>query len=674
MKRYLTACPRNCYSTCSFIAEVDDNRVIAIYPDKDNMAVPEGPCIKGLSYIERAVSPDRITTPMVRNSDGSFSPVTYNEALKLIAEKLDELRGAGMQKSLFYYTGSGMSGLTNSIGYNFFRLFGGATTTYGNYCWPAGLEAVRLTLGEIKHNVPWDIENAGTIILWGKNSAETNIQEIRFINRAAERGAKIIVIDPRRTATADRADMWVAPIPGTDAALALAICRILIEQDRTDKLFIDKYVVGFDDFRESLNLTLPEASEITGVASNIIMQLAEIIGSGAPLTIIPGYGLQRYSNGGQTIRSILALNIITGNLGKSGTGFNYANLQGYIFDSLKEPLSYYPDINPDPLFRRGISIARLGEEMAKISSPGLKMAWIERGNPLTQAADTNLVEEQFRKLEFVVVVDQFMNDTTEVADLVLPAKNMFEQQDIISSYWSPYIFYRPRITTCPGEILPEPEIFYHLAMKMGIAFSPDDIPDPGEGNLDRWLAKRIAGCSDLTLDDLKDSPQMTPGLQHIAYSDYRFTTPSGKIELVSETAEKKWGVSSVPSYKALFREEETSYNYHFITPNNRNRIHSQFGNLEIIRENDPFPVVQISIADAKRLGVADNDMVRIFNERGEIRLRAEITARISEGSLSVPNGWWKSEGAGGNQLSAGGETDMGFGTAFHNTMVSIEKV
>ena len=133
-----------------------------------------------------------------------------------------------------------MSGLTNEIGYSFWKAFGGTTTTYGNLCWPAGLEAVRLTLGSVKHNVPWDLENAKTIIIWGKNPAETNIQEIAFIAGAKEKGCRIIVIDPLRTPTADKADMLFSPKPGTDGALALAIARVLIDDDLIDHEFIEK--------------------------------------------------------------------------------------------------------------------------------------------------------------------------------------------------------------------------------------------------------------------------------------------------------------------------------------------------------------------------------------------------------------------------------------------------
>ena len=193
----------------------------------------------------------------------------------------------------------------------------------------------------MKHNVPWDLENAKTIIIWGKNPAETNIQEIAFIAGAKEKGCRIIVIDPLRTLTADKADILYNPIPGTDGALALALARVLIDKGLIDLEFINKNVKGFEEFRDSLHISTSEAEHITGIPSSDIIELAHIIGSNGPVTILPGYGLQRHQNGGQTIRSLLALSILTGHIGKPGTGFNYANLQSYIYDDIKEPVSLF---------------------------------------------------------------------------------------------------------------------------------------------------------------------------------------------------------------------------------------------------------------------------------------------------------------------------------------------
>jgi len=675
MDEFITACPRNCYSTCTFRVQVENNKIRRILPYAGNLATPDGPCIKGLSYIERNQSSERIIYPLLRSSDGKFQKITLNEALDIAAERISSIKQIHSSKSILWYRGSGMSGLTNEIGYSFWKAFGGATITYGNLCWPAGLEAVRLTMGGVKHNVPWDLENAKTLIIWGKNPAETNIQEIAFIDKAKGKGCRVIVIDPIRTPTADKADILFTPKPGSDAALALAIARILINENLIDNKFIKNHVFGFDEFKQSLNITPGDAEKITGIPKESIIDLAFIIGEGAPVTFLPGYGLQRHINGGQTIRSILALCIITGNIGKPGSGFNYANLQSYIFDNIKEPLSYYPDDAVDSPFRRTISMTKLGKDMLAASDPELKAAWIERGNPLLQSPDTNSVNRAFSLLEFKVVVDQFMTDTAAIADLIIPAKDMFEQSDIIGSYWSPYVQFKPKLLQSHGEVIPESEIYFHLAQRLHLEIDRDLIPEPGNEKIEEWLAKRIAGYSELSLKDLKDGPVLAPFLQQVAWNDMKFETPSGKIELYSSEAQKRWGVSPLADFaNNVAPESGGSFPLVFITPNTGSRIHSQFGNLKIIGDTVQELSALISPEDAKKRNIITGNRISIFNTIGEVYTTVKISNRVTPGLVVLPNGIWYNEGGGGNHLIEGRETDMGFGAAFHDNMVEIERV
>ena len=675
MEEFVTACPRNCYSTCSFRVQVENDRIIRILPYSGNLATPEGPCIKGLSYIERTNSPERIIHPLIKTSKGKFEEISSKEAFDIISVNLSLIKEKWGSRSILWYRGSGMSGLTNEIGYSFWEAFGGTTITYGNLCWPAGLEAVRLTLGSVKHNVPWDLENAKTIIIWGKNPAETNIQEIAFIAGAKEKGCRIIVIDPIRTTTADKADMLFSPKPGTDGALALAVVKELIDNDLIDHEFIAKHVKGFDELKQSLRISPDDAELITGIPAENIIELARIVGKSGPLTILPGYGLQRHKNGGQTIRSILLLSVLTGNIGKSGTGFNYANLQSYIFDDLREPLSYYPDPEKDIPFRRTISMAKLGSDMLSTIDPELKAAWIERGNPILQAPDTNNVIKAFLKLTFKVVVEQFMTDTAAMADIILPAKDMFEQSDIIGSYWSPYIQFKPKVIQSPGEVLPDSEIYFHLSKRLNLNISNEIIPEPGNDNIEQWLEKRISSHPGISLDRLKESPVLAPGLQQIAFEDLKFETPSGKIEIYSSEAVMKWGISALPDHTGIiYTEEGEKYPLKLITPNTGSRIHSQFGNLRIIKETNTEPVVRISPVDANKRNLKTGQRIKVFNQMGELISTAEISNRIPSGLVVLPNGIWFNEGGGVNRLIAGEETDIGFGAAYHDYMVEIEEV
>ena len=678
MKVHHTACPRNCYSTCSFKVWTDNGRVVKIDPQPLNRATPEGICLKGLSYVERTNSTERILQPLKRYDD-KFLPITWDEAIEEIAEKLNHYKKDFGPHSILFYSASGMSGLLNGVSTNFWKMFGGATTVYGNLCWPAGLEATRLTLGENKHNVPWDLENAKLIVVWGKNPAESNIQQMIPIEKAQQKGAKLIFVDPRRTASSERADILVQPIPGTDGILALAIAKILIEKNQIDHEFIERYVLGFDDFKESvLKINLEEASHECGVSLPFIEKLAQSIGTIKPMTLIPGYGMQRYTNGGQTTRCLMALSILTGNIGKTGACWHYADLQGDIFSEVKEPENYYPPDKPDRIFRREIATARLGEDMFRMNNPQLKMGWVERGNPVSQNPDSNIVKEAFRQLEYKVVVEQFMTDTATEADIVLPAKTMFEQSDIISSYWNPYVQMRQKVIEPMGEVKPETEVYYLLAQKMGFSDEEieENIPFPSDESIEKWLTKQLEPFPELTLEKLKQEPVLAPGLQEIAFSDFRFKTPSGKIELYSETAHKEWGVSPLPTYERTTEghHHQAHYPFNLMSPNTKNRIHSQFGNLKSIKTIDPEPYATINLGDAQSKGIKENDWIRLFNERGELTIKVKTDASLRPGNIVIVNGYWHQEGACPNMLSKGRETDMGHGTAFHDNRVDYEKV
>ena len=675
MKEFLTACPRNCYSTCSFVIQVKDNRLTRILPYSGNLATPEGPCIKGLSYIERSRSEERIIFPLIRKPGGGFIKTTMAEALSSIATRLSTIREDYGPQSILWYKGSGNSGLLNETGYSFWKAFGGATITYGNLCWPAGLEAVRLTLGEVKHNVPWDIVNAGAVIVWGKNPAETNVQEMALLGKARDNGARIIVIDPRRTPTADKADMHYRPVPGTDAALALACAWVIVNENLADIGFIDKLVTGYQKYCEQSLINPLEAEKICGIPAADIVNLARTIGSIKPITFLPGYGLQRYENGGQTIRAVLSLAIVTGNIGKPGAGFNFANLQSYIYDNPKEPLSYYPDKEKDLPFRRSVSMTNLGIDILNAVEPEIKAIWVERGNPILQAPDSIRVTQAFEKSEFNVVVEQFLTDTALMADVILPAKDIFEQSDIIGSYWSPYVQFKPGVLEAAGEVMPESEIYWNLSNILGLKIDESLLPPPGNDNTEKWLAERIKEYPDLTLEKLRKGPVVAPGLQEIAFSDFIFKTPSGKIELNCPTLNLLWGTSPLPVFNALKGHDgNQSYPLLLMCPNQGSRIHSQFGNLKVITQNSDTPALEISSADAVSRGIVNGDRVRVYNNLGTLDTVVRITGRIRAGMVVLYNGIWIVEGGGGNRLTAASHTDIGFGAAFHGNRVEVLKI
>ena len=677
MPTVLTACPRNCYSTCALRVTVEGGRLVRIEGDPNNRATAEGPCLKGLAYVERAHSPQRLTRPLRRRAGGAFEPVTWDAALDAIADALVKAQAEHGPQSVLYYSASGTKGLLNACGLAFWRLFGGCTTTYGDLCWPAGLEATRLTLGDNTHNAPWDLANARLIVMWGKNAAETNVHQMPFVHTALERGGTLVVVDPRRTETAERASLLIPLRPGTDGALALGAGHVLVRDGHVDRAFVDHYVHGYDAWARLVAEWPPErAAAVCDVPVSSVERLGMLLGTAHPASIVPGFGMQRFTNSGQAMRAMLALLAVTGQIGRPGAGWVYANLQTQVFSPVKDPLDFYPPERPDGGVRVSISTARLGRDMQATRDPPLKVAWVERGNPIPQNPETNAVLAAFRALDFRVVVDEFLTDTAREADIVLPAKNFFEQTDVIGAYWHPYLQLRRKALEPPPDVRPETEIYRALGRRLGLdeAALAAALPGPSNEAIDAWLDRRLAPLG-LTLEDFADGPVLSPEFAEVAFADHVFPTPSGKIEIESAEAERRWGVARVPAFHEPEERPDPAGRFplHLLTPNTKNRIHSQFGNLETIRRMAPAPFVAMHPRDARGRGLAEGDRARAFNDRGELTLPVRLDRGIRPGCVCVTNGWWLSEGGAVNVLSQGRETDMGHGAAFHDNAVQVER-
>ena len=650
---------------------MEGGHVTAVDAHPGNLATPEGPCLKGLSYLERVEPASRLTAPRLRGARGEFRPIAWDDALDLMADRFLELRRRLGPQSVLYYAGSGTKGLLNSAGLAFWRRFGGCTTTYGDLCWPAGLEATRLTLGDNRASAPWDLARASLVVLWGKNAAETNVHQMRFVDQSLARGGRLVVIDPRRTLTAERAALLVQPRPGTDGALALGLAHVLVRDGLVDRAFIEAHVLGFEAYALAVAPWTPaRTAEVTGVPPDQVEALARDLGTIKPLTICAGFGMQRYTNSGQAMRAILALLALTGNLGRPGAGWVYANLQTDVFSAVKDPLDFYPPATPDGVVRVAISTARLGRDLAAQVDPPVKGAWVERGNPLCQNPETHRVREAWRALDFRVVVDERLTDTALEADLVLPSKSLFEQTDVIGAYWHPYLQIRQKLVEPPPGVLPETEIYWHLARRMGLAL--DGLVPPG--GEEAWLEARLSRFPDLTLDRLKEGPVLAPGAEEVAFQDLVFPTPSGRIELLSEEAARRWGVAPLPAYVERLEARAAAYPLTLLTPNHKNSIHSQFVTLDVLRALDPGPRLHLGPEDAGARGIRQGDRVRVFNDRGELFLPANLDLSLGAGCVVACNGYGQEHGGSVNLLSLGRETDLGHGAAFHDNLVDVEKV
>jgi anaerobic selenocysteine-containing dehydrogenase len=383
--------------------------------------------------------------------------------------------------------------------------------------------------------------------------------------------------------------------------------------------------------------------------------------------------MQRYANGGQTMRALLALPVLTGNVGVPGGGWVYANLQSDVFSQVKDPLDCYPG-PPGGVVRDTVATARLGPDMLAQRDPALRAVWVERGNPLSQNPDTNAVREAFRALDFRVVVDERLTDTALEADLVLPAKSLFEQTDVIGAYWHPYLQLRQKVVEPPGAVRPETEVYWHLGRRLGMGEAELGaiLPPPTDAGVEAFLERRLAPLG-LSLARLREGPVLAPGTQEVAFADRVFPTPSGRIELLSAEAAERWGVDPLPSHPGAGAPPTAAHPLRLLTPNTRNGIHSQFLQVDGLRELDPGPALLMGPADAAPRGLAHGDRVRVHNGRGELLLPLRLDLGLLPGVVAACNGYQAADHGGGvNLLSPALETDLGHGAAFHETWVQVE--
>jgi anaerobic selenocysteine-containing dehydrogenase len=547
----------------------------------------------------------------------------------------------------------------------FWYQFGGCTLTYGDLCWPAGLEATRLTYGLNHHNHPRLTTESRFILVWGHNPAETNVHQMRLILEAQERGATFAVIDPRSTDTTDAADVTLQPRPGSDAALALGLARVIVDAGLHDRLFLDEHASGVDAFCERLRAYPPaQVAATTGVAEGAMRELALRYATTKPALLIAGFGLQRHCHAGQTMRAVSLLPALTGNVGVAGGGWQYANLASHC---LKDP-----PLPPEPGgLRRAIPVSRLGPALRELSDPRVAAAWIEKGNPASQNPRSGAVKDALRALDLVVVVDQFHTDTTALADYVLPAKTMFEEEDLVTAYWHPYLQLRAKIFEPPGDVRTETAIWRELSEQFG--FQTNYFPTDSAPLLSSLLPD---GRADL-LDALRDGPVDASTLGDVAFADRRFPTPSGRVEFSSPEAARLWGVDPVPAYVALPEGHESPltdrYPLQLLTCKTRDRIHSQFGNLDWVREIERPHRLDIHPVDATVRGIADDDTVVVWNARGRIEVRARLDHGIRPGVVHILEGRCHDGDPEVNLLTDAALTDMNHGATFYECLVEVKR-
>ena len=655
-KKIQFACPLDCFDGCTLTAEVADGKVLGIEGKKDHPLTKGYICKKGAAHLERMYHPDRLLSPLKKTVTG-WQEISWEDALEEVSEKLNDIKSQYGTLAVLHYYDSGYCGLSKMADKMFFNYYGGVTVPRGSLCWGAGIAAQKYDFGESRGHHPKDHLNAKTILLWGRNPYNTNLHLMEYLTQAKQQGTKIILIDPIKTKSAQIAAEHIAIKPGTDGALALGMAHHLIASGMINQQFIQNHVVGYEDYETYVKtFTLEKAAAVTGIDADTIRQLAEDYGKDQPACIILGYGLQRYSNGGSTIRCIDALGAITGNIGISGGGVNYGNrlIADYIDGEVSKSASAVEN-------HRSFSRTFLGEYLEKENNPPIKAVFVTKSNPLVQGPNLEKTIRAFEKIEYKVVFDLFMTDTAKRADLIIPCTHIMEEEDLLlSSMFSPYLNYSEKVVEPRNGIIGEYEFFRALAKKMNLS----QYPDIEKEEFLKRAVKPLEEAFRLTFEDLKNN-FFTVENREIAWEDRNFATPSGKYELYSKRAEEE-GLCPLPQYSPPL-EGEIQYPLRLITPHPKDSLHSQ--HFAFTKE---IPVVYIHSITADQYRLAQDDLARVTSKQGSLLVKVAVDDHVGRDLLMIYEGWWHQSGS-VNFLTEALISDMGEQAAYYDCFCNIQR-
>ncbi len=678
----LGACPHDCPDTCSMVTTVQNGIAIKVQGNPAHPHTDGALCTKVSRYTERTYHPERILFPLKRTGpkgSGQFERVSWDSALSDIASRLRAIanRGPDSGQAILPYSYAGTMGLvqSESIAARFFNSLG-ASLLDRTICATAGGEGMTQTLGgKVGMRVEFFAESK-LILIWGSNSIGSNLHFWRYAQVAKRNGAKLICIDPRRTETADKCHEHIALLPGTDAALALAVMHELITHGWLDADYLAQHTVGWEALKARALEWPPErAAEVCRVPVAQIQSLAKDYGEtaarGEPVAIRMNYGLQRVRGGGNAVRAIACLPALIGAWRHRAGGV-------LLSSSSQFPVQRQALERPDLLAGRTprtINMSTIGDDLLRPASaefgPAIEAVVVYNSNPVAVAPESGKVVQGFAREDlFTVVLEHFQTDTADYADYILPATTQLEHWDVHLSYGhTDALLNRPAIAPL-GEAKPNTQIFRELAVHMGLS-------DPCFRDEDETLCRMAYGDA-VDYQTLLEQGFATLKLADAPFAHGGFPTPSGKCEFASERLSAR-GQDPLPDYLPNYETpgRNSPYPLAMISPPARNFLNSTFVNVKSLRDIEGEPILEIHAEDAAARQIQSGDIVRIFNSRGESRCKAVVSKRARPGVVNGLGVWWRKLGLDGtnvNQLTSQKLTDMGRGPTFYDCLVEVEAV
>lgn len=653
-----TACPLDCPDTCSLEVEVDGGRLVRVDAGAGNPLTAGYICQKVKHHPRRVHGPDRVLTPLVRRGSkgsGQFEPVWWDVALDLVAERIRQAVAETGAGSVVPYLYNSSAGVLAAAGLSV-RLFSDlrAARVEHTICAATAGAAWTLVFGDMLSAEPADVSASRLVIVWGANPTVSNIHFPPLVREAQGRGARVVVVDPRRTAMARRADLHLALRPGTDVVAALAVARHLADTDRLDRDFLADHAAGVDEFlTAAAPWTLERAGDVCGVEPADLAMLAGDLASIRPALLRIGWGLERNRNGGSAYRAVLALMVLTGQFGQPGAGI-IASLSDAAPLRIDHSRAAEPG-TPPPASRRRLNMNSLGADLSDATlDPPVRVLFVQGANPAVMNPNQRLVLRGLARDDlFTVVHDQVMTDTGRWADVVLPATTHFESDDLAVSYGS-YVLQRvPPVIDRVGESRTNDEVAAGLAVRLGLDPARFD-PDPAA-----QIAAAVADGGGATGARVLREPGTT-----VQFRDTWPTTATRRAQLVHPVL----GELRVPRYEPL----DSPFPLTLISPATHRTINSMFGEF-----NGAAAEIGLHPADAATRAIADGDQVRVWNDLGEIVIPARVDADLCPGVVSIPKGLWGRELPGGltaNALTPDTLNDLAGGACFNDARVDVARM
>ena len=662
--RVATVCPLDCPDTCSLEVTVEKGKIVAIDGSEKQPVTDGYICGKVRRFGERVYGDTRLTQPLVREGtrgDGHFKTATWDEALGTIAAQMVKIRDTWGAEAILPFSYGGSNGLLSqdTVDARLFRRFG-TSRLARTVCAAPTSTAHQALYGKMPGLTYPDYRHAKLIVVWGANPSSSGIHLVPHIKAAQDAGAALVVVDPRRTNLARRADVHLALKPGTDLAVALALHRYLFEHDLADEQFLADHTVGADRMRDrAAEWPVDRAADVAGLDPELLEHFAEMYADISPAVVRCGWGLERNRNGGNAALAVLALPAVAGKFGVRGGGYSMSNSGAWRLSAD----TWIDTPEPDT---RVVNMNRLGRALLEYRDPPIQMLFVYNCNPVATMPNQNRVLEGLAREDlFTVVFDQVMTDTAKLADVVLPATTFLESYDVAQSYGLTNLQLARPVIDAVGASRPNVEVFAELAARLGLPVGEDYATDveallhltdalPEEARhelMDTGIAVGVAGGSPVQFVDV---------FPH---------TPDRKVQLFPEELER---ASPLGLYRYRDEPNTADYPLTLISPATEKTISSTLGELRT-----RVARLQIHPADAERRGLTTDDTARIFNALGEVHCPVTLNADMRPGTVGLPKGLWRMStlnGSTANALVSDELTDLGGGAVFNDARVQVTRV